>query len=71
MASKRISEARIMRIKSKKMRKEAFKDIARKHPELVENVEKRKELWNTVQNIDFAVDGFGNLRMFYEDEEIK
>jgi len=55
--------------KNQKLREQAFKQIAREYPHLVETEEKKKQLLETINNTEFAIDSSGQLRMFYNGEE--
>ena len=57
--------------KKNKVREEAFREIAKQYPNLVDSKEKRKELMNIINNVDVAVDNTGQMRMFYKGEEQK
>ena len=54
-----------------KVREQAFKEIARQYPNLVDSEEKRKKLMGIISNVDVAVDNNGQMRMFYKGEEQK
>jgi hypothetical protein len=55
--------------KKNKVREQAFREIAKQYPNLVDSEEKKKELMNIIGNIDVAVDDTGQMRMFYKGEE--
>lgn len=55
--------------KKNKVREQAFREIAKQHPNLVDSEEKRKELMDIINNVDVAVDDTGQMRMFYKGEE--
>lgn len=57
--------------KKNKVREEAFREIAKQYPNLVDSEEKRNELMNIINNVDVAVDNTGQMRMFYKGEEQK
>ena len=57
--------------KNEKLRDKAFREIAKEYPHLVETEEKRKELMEIIKNTSFATDSIGQLKMFYNGEEIK
>ena len=57
--------------KKNKVREEAFREIAKQYPNLVDSEEKRTELMNIINNVDVAVDNTGQMRMFYKGEEQK
>ena len=55
--------------KKNKIREQAFREIAKQYPNLVDSEEKKKELMDIIGNIDVAVDDTGQMRMFYKGEE--
>ena len=55
--------------KKNKVREQAFSEIAKQYPNLVDSEEKRKELMDVINNIDVAVDNTGQMKMFYKGEE--
>jgi hypothetical protein len=55
--------------KKNKVREQAFNEIAKQYPNLVDSEEKRKELMDIINNIDVAVDNTGQMKMFYKGEE--
>lgn len=55
--------------KKNKVREQAFREIAKQYPNLVDSEEKKKELMDIIGNIDVAVDDTGQMRMFYKGEE--
>jgi hypothetical protein len=55
--------------KKNKVREQAFREIAKQYPNLVDSEEKKKELMDIIGNIDVAVDNTGQMRMFYKGEE--
>lgn len=57
--------------KKNKVREQAFREIPKQYPNLVDSEEKRKELMNIISNVDVAVDDTGQMRMFYKGEEQK
>ena len=57
--------------KKNKVREQAFREIAKQYPNLVDSEEKRKELMDIINNVDVAVDDTGQMRMFYKGEEQK
>ena len=54
-----------------KCKDKAFREIAKEYPHLVETEEKKKELMEIIKNTSFATDSSGQLKMFYNGEEIK
>ena len=55
--------------KKNKVREQAFSEIAKQYPNLVDSEEKRKELMDIINNVDIAVDNTGQMKMFYKGEE--
>jgi hypothetical protein len=55
--------------KKNKVRVQAFSEIAKQYPNLVDSEAKRKELMEIINNVDVAVDDTGQMRMFYKGEE--
>ena len=55
--------------KKNKVREQAFREIAKQYPNLVDSEEKRKQLMNIINNTDVAVDNTGKLKMFYNGDE--
>ena len=55
--------------KKNKVRDQAFREIAKQYPNLVDSEEKKKELMDIINNIDVAVDNTGQMKMFYKGEE--
>ena len=55
--------------KKNKVREQAFREIAKQYPNLVDSEEKKKELMDIIGNIDVGVDDTGQMRMFYKGEE--
>lgn len=55
--------------KKNKVREQAFNEIAKQYPNLVDSEEKRKELMDIINNVDVAVDNTGQMKMFYRGEE--
>lgn len=55
--------------KKNKIREQAFREIAKQYPNLIDSEEKKKELMDIIGNIDVAVDDTGQMRMFYKGEE--
>ena len=57
--------------KLEKLREIAFKEIAKENPSFVDTEQKRNSLRKMIQKTEFAVDENGELKMFYNGEEIK
>jgi len=55
--------------KKNKVREQAFSEIAKQYPNLVDSEEKRKKLMDIINNVDVAVDNTGQMKMFYKGEE--
>jgi hypothetical protein len=55
--------------KKNKVREQAFREIAKQYPNLVDSEEKRKELMDIINNVDVAVDNTSQMKMFYKGEE--
>ena len=55
--------------KKNKVREQAFREIAKQYPNLVDSEEEKKELMDIIGNIDVAIDNTGQMRMFYKGEE--
>lgn len=55
--------------KKNKVRDQAFREIAKQYPNLVDSEEKKKELMDIINNINVAVDNTGQMKMFYKGEE--
>ena len=55
--------------KKNKIREQAFREIAKQYPNLIDSEEKKKELMDIIGNIDVAIDNTGQMRMFYKGEE--
>jgi hypothetical protein len=65
------SYARQMRRKSEKLRLKAKKEILRDYPKLMEDPEQRKKIFEMIDNANVGVDKFGNIQIFYENQENK
>lgn len=57
--------------KKNKVREQAFREIAKQYPNLVDSEEKRKKLMDIINNVDVAVDNTNQMRIFYKGEEQK
>ncbi len=55
--------------KKDNIREQAFKEILKQYPNLVDSEEKRKQLMNIINNTDVAVDNSGKMKMFYKGQE--
>lgn len=64
--SKSISQARIERLKNKKLRLKAKKMILKEYPKLMEDEEMRKKTFAAIDNANIAVDSKGKLQILYE-----
>ena len=69
--SKSISQARILRKKSEKLRLKAKKELLKEYPKLLEDPEERKKAFELIDNADIAVDNMGNLHIVYRNLENK
>lgn len=68
MASKRISEARIQRLKNKKLREKAKLMVLKEYPKLKEDAELRKRTFDAIDNANIAVDSNGKIQILYEND---
>lgn len=66
--SKRISEARIQRLKNKKLREKAKLMVLKEYPKLREDAELRKRTFEAIDNANIAVDSNGKLQILYEQD---
>lgn len=66
--SKRISEARIQRIKDKKLRQKAKLMVLKEYPKLKEDAELRKKTFDAIDNANVAVDRNGKIQILYEQD---
>ena len=66
--SKRISEARIQRLKNKKLREKAKLMVLKEYPKLREDAELRKKTFEAIDNANIAVDSSGKLQILYEQD---
>ena len=64
--SKSISQARILRLKSAKLRKKAKQEMLKNYPKLMEDLEMRKKTFEAIDNANIAVDANGELHIIYE-----
>lgn len=55
--------------KKNKVREQAFREISKQYPNLVDSEEKKKQLMELINNIDVAVDNTGQMKLFYKGEE--
>jgi len=60
-----------MRKKSEKLRLKAKKEMLRDYPKLMEDPEQRKKIFEMIDNANVGVDKFGNIQIFYENQENK
>jgi hypothetical protein len=65
------SYARQMRKKSEKLRLKAKKEMLRDYPKLMEDPEQKKKIFEMIDNANVGVDKFGNIQIFYENQENK
>ncbi len=66
--SKRISEARIQRLKNKKLREKAKLMVLKEYPKLREDAELRKKTFEAIDNANIAVDSNGKLQILFEQD---
>ena len=66
--SKRISEARIQRLKNKKLREKAKLMVLKEYPKLREDAELRKKTFDAIDRANIAVDSNGKLQILYEQD---
>jgi hypothetical protein len=66
--SKRISEARIQRLKDKKLREKAKLMVLKEYPKLKEDSELRKRTFEAIDRANIAVDDKGKLQILYEQD---
>ena len=65
------SYARQMRKKSEKLRLKAKKEMLRDYPKLMEDPEQKRKIFEMIDNANVGVDKFGNIQIFYENQENK
>lgn len=66
--SKRISEARIQRLKNKKLRAKAKLMVLKEYPHLKEDEELRKKTFEAIDNANIAVDAKGKIQILFEQD---
>lgn len=66
--SKRISEARIQRLKDKKLRAKAKLMVLKEYPKLKEDEELRKKTFEAIDNANVAVDAKGKIQILFEQD---
>jgi hypothetical protein len=66
--SKRISEARIQRLKNKKLREKAKLMVLKEYPKLKEDEELRKKTFEAIDNANVAVDSSGKIQILFEQD---
>ena len=66
--SKRISEARIQRLKDKKLRAKAKLMVLKEYPKLKENEELRKKTFEAIDKANVAIDGKGKIQILFEQD---
>ena len=66
--SKRISEARIQRLKNKKLREKAKLMVLKEYSKLKEDAELRKKTFEAIDRANVAVDDKGKLQILYEQD---
>ena len=65
---KRISEARIERLKNKKLREKAKLMVLKEYPKLKNDPELRKRTFDAIDNANIAVDSQGKLQIIYQQD---
>jgi hypothetical protein len=65
--SKRISEARIQRLKNKKLREKAKLMVLKEYPKLKEDSELRKKTFDAIDRANVAVVD-GKMKIIYEND---
>ena len=65
------SNARQMRRKSEKLRLKAKREMLRDYPKLMEDPEQKRKIFEMIDNAEVALDGMGNVRIFYDNQENK
>ena len=66
--SKRISEARIQRLKDKKLREKAKLMMLKEYPKLKEDVELKRKTFEAIDNANVAVDDKGKIQILFEQD---
>ena len=66
--SKGISQARIERLKNKKLRKKAKEMMLKQYPKLMADPETRRKTFEAIDNANVAVDSNGKVQILYEQD---
>lgn len=66
--SKRISEARIQRLKDKKLREKAKLMVLKEYPKLREDAELKKKTFEAIDKANVAVDDKGKIQILFEQD---
>ena len=66
--SKRISEARIQRLKDKKLREKAKLMMLKEYPKLKEDAELKRKTFEAIDNANVAVDDKGKIQILFEQD---
>jgi hypothetical protein len=66
--SKRISEARVQRLKNKKLREKAKLMVLKEYPKLREDAELRKKTFEAIDRANVAVDDKGKIQILFEQD---
>lgn len=66
--SKRISEARIQRLKDKKLREKAKLMMLKEYPKLREDAELRKKTFEAIDKANVATDNKGKIQILFEQD---
>lgn len=66
--SKRISEARIQRLKDKKLREKAKLMVLKEYPDLLKDENMKKKMFEAIDNANVAIDNQGKIHILYEQD---
>lgn len=66
--SKGISQARIERLKNKKLRKKAKEMMLKQYSKLMADPETRRKTFEAIDNANVAVDSNGKVQILYEQD---
>jgi len=66
--SKRISEARIQRLKDKKLREKAKLMMLKEYPKLKEDAELKRKTFEAIDRANVAVDDKGKIQILFEQD---
>ena len=66
------SYARVMKKKSEKLRQKAKLEMLRDYPQLMEDPEQKKKVFEMIDNAEVAVDSQGKIQIMYDkNNELK